>query len=66
MQLKDLVSLCPLLPVVDLGLYSAMLLVEGLMRVMLNALDCKKEQTASSTASVMIQVLIVKCSQQRI
>lgn len=37
-----------------------MLLVEGLMRVILNALDCKKEQTASSTASEMMQVLIVK------
>lgn len=37
-----------------------MLLVEGLMRVKLNALDCKKEQTASSTESAMMQVLIVK------
>jgi len=36
------------------------MLAEGLMRVKLNASDCRKEQIARSTASAMMQVLIVK------
>lgn len=36
------------------------MLVEGLMRVKLNASDCKKEQIVRRTASAMMEVLIVK------